>query len=142
MNVTVGDVGSGVGNVLYYADICKISQDDTCKDSFDDNHPLIKEANLVNEGEYETVISEYFGKYDKKNLTLYVKVIDVAGNVSTSVKMGYLIDNIIVPEGQIDNVVLVENVLDGEEIIGKKLIIKAMSVYDITSVDLNTENII
>lgn len=138
--MNVGDVGSGVSKVLYYVDVCKISQDDICKDVFDDNHSLIKEANFANEGEYEALISDYFGKFDKKNLSLYVKVVDVAGNVSTSVKMGYLIDNVVIPEGQIENVVLFENILDGEEIIGKKLLIKAMGVYDIANVDLNVED--
>lgn len=130
--VTVEVDEDNLKDVLYYAKVCAISQVDKCLDKFDDNNPNIVSLGAANNP--TAIIDEKFGRYDGVNLALFVKAIDKAGNVKTSVKWGYIVDNVIVPDGEVEALFVHENIMENEDVKGKKLLVKVPLTYNVTAV--------
>ena len=121
--------------VLYYVNVCNVVQGDECLDKFDDNNQKIVNVHSVLNPVIR--IDSELGKYNGKNLALFIKAIDKAGNYSSVVKWGYVVDNVIVPEGEEENVFGYENIFDGTKIIGKQLIVTVPANYRVSSVVYN-----
>lgn len=120
-----------IKEVLYYASKCNMSQGNNCLDSFDDkNSGIVNLGGTINP---TLKIDETFGKFNGENLALFVRAIDMAGNVSTIVKGGYVVDNVIVPDGE-EVVFKLENVIVGEKISGKVLVVEVPSSYKVSKV--------
>ena len=131
-NLIANVVEENLKEILYYADTCNIYQADKCLVKFNDNHEKIVKAANVNRP--QIVIDERFGKFDNKNLALFIKVIDKAGNAQTYVKWGFYLDNVIVPEGKANDMFELEDVKDGQNVIGKQLVVKVPVKYNVSSV--------
>lgn len=134
LEVDVVEEGSGIENVLYYAKVCSLLNSDVCVDSFNKDNEKIKEANYLRDGKYELVIDDYFGSFDAKNLTLYLLVVDKAGNITEIVKSGYIMDNVILEQNEIESTFVNEDILDDSTIIGKKLLVKVLEEHNVSSV--------
>ena len=136
--VSVKDDKSGIKNVTYYVDRCKIMQDNQCKDLFDNTREDLVEANYLNDvGNdkiYEILIDSSLGKFNGEVVTVYIKIEDGAGNFTTVVKSGFLIDNVIVESDRLENVIKIEDISEGGSVVGKSLIIDTLSEDNVISV--------
>ena len=130
--ITVEVTEDNLKDVQYYAKVCTISQEDRCLDKFDVDNPNIVSLGAANNP--TAVIDDKFGKYDGVNLALFVRAVDKAGNVKTFVKWGYVIDNVIVADGESNALFVNENIVENDSIKGKKLIIKVPVAYNVTAV--------
>ncbi len=122
----------------YYVSKCVIAQGNKCLDSFDDRNKGI--INLGSVTNYTVKIDEGLGVFNSDNLALFVKVVDKAGNVSTFVKMGYIVDNVIVPKGEENYLFDFVDIYQGETIVGRKLQVLLDSDYMASSVSYEFEN--
>lgn len=134
LEVDVVEEGSGVEKVLYYAKVCSLLNNGVCVDSFDEKQEKIKEANYISEGKYEVVIDEYFGFFNSVDIALYLLVMDYAGNVKEVSKTGYILDNVILDENEVESTFVNEDILDGSNIVGKKLLVKVLEKHNVISV--------
>lgn len=122
----------------YYASRCIIAQGSKCLDSFDDsNKNIVNLGSVIN---YTVKIGENFGKFNSENLALFVKVVDKAGNVNTFVKMGYIIDNVIVPKDEDKYLFDFVDIYQDEKVVGKKLQVLLDNDYMVSSVSYEFEN--
>lgn len=127
-----------LGKIYYYVAECKDVQGDTCLDQYIENNENMKEAEFANlDGNmYSSTIKidENVGRYDKKHLALFVKVVDKAGNATTTVKGGYILDNVIVPEDKQNSIFVYEDILDGDNVVGKKVFVVISEEYSVKTV--------
>lgn len=133
LSLTVEEGRSGIKSVKYYVDTCKLISDGECKDKFNENHSAIKEGNYVGAVNYKDFtyklgINNNFGRFNEVELTLYIRVEDNAGNITTLVKKGYLLDNVIVTSGE-DSLFIEKDIENG-----KTLLVKVLDEYKVTSV--------
>jgi len=136
--VTISVNEENLKEVMYYAERCTISQADSCLMNFNDANPNVVSLGVVNSTTIE--IDKSFGDYNGENLALFIKAIDNAGNVSSYVKWGYVIDNVIVPSDERDEIFDYDDVKTGEIVVGKKLIIRVPIEYNISSVSYSLGN--
>lgn len=138
-NVLVEFDEENLQTVYYYVAKCKITQSDECKDSYDEANENIKTIDFIEkEGtirESSIIVGED-GKFNGENLVLFVKAVDKAGNASTALKYGYVVDNVIIPEdANKEEIFIFENVVDGESnVIGKKLLVVVSDAYKVNAV--------
>ena len=138
---------SSIGTIEYYISKCKISQGNECMDEFDEsNKNMVKisedeinsllDSNMLKK---EIKIDENLvGKINGKKLLLYVKAEDKAGNSSLYKKYGYMVDNVIVTENY-EEIFIEEPVVEGENVIGKKLLVNVLPEYKVKKVEYYIE---
>ena len=136
--ITIDVVEDNLKDVVYYASTCSISANQgegqplKCVDKFNSENPNIVSLGAANNP--TAIIDEKFGRYDGTNLALFVKAIDKAGNIKTFVKYGYVLDNIIVPDGEAASLFVNENVEENDDIKGKLLVVNVPVAYRVSSV--------
>jgi hypothetical protein len=133
--VTINVDEDNLQQVWYYAAECSVSQGRTCLDGFDETNESI--VNLGASAEATVKLDGKFGSYDKKNVALFVKAVDKAGNIQTFTKWGYVIDNVIVPEGEAENIFKFIDIVEGENVVGKKLSVEFPNSYGVVSASYN-----
>ena len=132
--------------IYFYVSKCNVIQGGVCLDEYTENSQYMNVAEFVDNGEdlYSAIIriGENLGKYDNAHLVLFLKVVDKAGNVTTMVKDGYVLDNVIIPEDKQDNIFVYEDVLDDDTVVGKKISVVVLEQYNVTSIKyyLNEEH--
>lgn len=126
------DDNIGVENLEYYLDYCKTSQGNSCLDSFDDNH--VNKGSALNKGSiiegflFQIDMNDSFAKFNgEDNIALFMKAIDIAGNVTYKNINGVKLDNIIIPEKNRNNFIDIDE---------RSLYVKTKSEYKLLSVEL------
>ena len=137
-----------LSEVSYYVSECKVSQGNYCSDVFDEKSDKVRKIDQSTIDEFNlgiltsiviTIDEELVGKQNGQKLVLLVRTKDVAGNMISNNKYGYLIDNVIVPEDQVDNLFNEKEIKDGETVTGKELNIVVEEAYKVSKVYFTAE---
>lgn len=142
-NLILNVTDQNLSEIEYYFDECTSFQEGKCIDADDYNSENKKISNL-NEEQIKELINanvtqipimldeNAVGRLDGKSMILYVKATDKTGNITYKSFFEYVVDNVIVDD--FSKVLLEQDVVDGGEVIGKKMGIKELDELNIKHV--------
>ena len=145
VDVTINE--DNVDKIYYYAAICNVVQDNKCYDSFNSDNANIVVVNndtIVSvSGNTKTVrlvVDNKFGSYNGEVVTLFVKVVDLAGNEVTDKSTNYKMDNIIIVEEEKEHFLYIVDVVEEDEVVGKAFYVDILKSADVSAVSYEIAN--